>query len=90
MPNNFFDTSALGKHYHAEVGTPKVEATLSEAGARPFLGCLGAVEILSVFAGKVRTGFPCRRNPSYNSSSDSMFRRLAEQEHDGLWITGCP
>ena len=26
MPNNFSDTSALGKHYHPEVGTPKVDA----------------------------------------------------------------
>jgi hypothetical protein len=34
MPNNFFDTSALGKHYHAEVGTPKVEALINEPGSR--------------------------------------------------------
>jgi predicted nucleic acid-binding protein len=56
MPNNFFDTSALGKHYHAEIGTPKVEALLAETGSRHFISRLGAVEILSVFAGKVRTG----------------------------------
>src|SRR5438105_8074680 len=56
MPNNFFDTSALGKHYHAEVGTPRVEAILTEAGSRHFISRLGAVEMLSVFAGKVRTG----------------------------------
>lgn len=56
MPHNFFDTSALGKHYHAEIGTPKVEALLAEPGSRHFISRLGAVEILSVFAGKVRTG----------------------------------
>ena len=56
MPNNFFDTSALGKHYHAELGTPKIEALLGEAGAHHFISRLGVVEILSVFARKVRTG----------------------------------
>jgi predicted nucleic acid-binding protein len=56
MPNNLFDTSALGKHYHAEVGTPKVEALLAQASSRHFISRVGAVEILSVFAGKVRTG----------------------------------
>ena len=55
MPNNFFDTSALGKHYHAEAGTPKVEALLATASSRHVIAGLGAVEILSAFAGKVRT-----------------------------------
>src|SRR5438445_9734952 len=56
MPNNFFDTSALGKHYHPEVGTRKVDAILREPSSQHFLSRLGAVEMLSVFAGKVRTG----------------------------------
>jgi hypothetical protein len=56
MPNNFFDTSALGKHYHPEVGTAKVDAALSEPGAHHFISRLGVVEMLSVFAGKVRAG----------------------------------
>jgi predicted nucleic acid-binding protein len=56
MPTNFFDTSALGKHYHAETGTSKVDAILATAGSRHFISRLSAVEMLSVFAGKVRTG----------------------------------
>ncbi len=56
MPDNFFDTSALGKHYHTEMGTPKVEAILAVAGSRHIISRLCAVEILSAFAGKVRTG----------------------------------
>ncbi|HUY31587.1 MAG TPA: type II toxin-antitoxin system VapC family toxin [Pirellulales bacterium] len=56
MPDNFFDTSALGKHYHNEVGTPEVDAILAAAGSRHVISRLGAVEVLSVFAGKVRTG----------------------------------
>ena|SRR5437660_989166 len=55
MPNNFFDTSALGKHYHAELGTPNVEALLADATSRHFISRLGAVEVLSAFAGKVRS-----------------------------------
>ena len=53
------DTSALVKHYHAEVGTPKVRAILAEPGAELLIARLATVEILSGFATKVRTGvFP--------------------------------
>ena len=33
MPHYFFDTSALVKHYHTELGSPKVDQILGEAGA---------------------------------------------------------
>lgn len=56
MAGYFFDTSALAKRYHVEVGTPKVEQLLQEVGARHLISRLAAIEILSVFAGKVRTG----------------------------------
>jgi predicted nucleic acid-binding protein len=56
MPDYFFDTSALGKNYHNEVGTPKVEQLLKEPGARHFISRLTVIEIQSVFAGKVRAG----------------------------------
>jgi len=56
MADNFFDTSALGKHYHPEVGTAKVDRLLAEPGARHFVSRLTVVEIQSVFAKKVRTG----------------------------------
>jgi predicted nucleic acid-binding protein len=56
MPDSFFDTSALGKHYHAEVGTAKVDQLLAHPGSRSFISRLTVVEIQSVFAKKVRTG----------------------------------
>src|SRR5258707_1283104 len=56
MADSFFDTSALGKHYHQEVGTPKVDQLLAEQGARRFVSRLTVVEIQSVFAKTVRTG----------------------------------
>ena len=56
MPNYFFDTSALGKNYHNEVGTSKVEQLLRDPGSRHFISRLSVIEIQSVFAGKVRTG----------------------------------
>lgn len=56
MPRFFFDTSALVKNYHAEGGTPQVRAILATAAAEFFLSRLAAVEMLSGFAGKVRTG----------------------------------
>lgn len=56
MPRSFFDTSALVKNYHAEVGTPQVQALLATPGLECFISRLAAVEMLSGFAGKVRTG----------------------------------
>ena len=55
MPNYFFDTSALGKNYHVEVGTDEVERLLALPQARHFISRLSIIEIQSVFAGKVRT-----------------------------------
>src|SRR5690348_4807528 len=57
MPDNFFDTSALGKHYHQELGSARVDQLLADPGSRHFISRLTLVEIQSVFAKKVRTGF---------------------------------
>jgi uncharacterized protein len=56
MPGYFLDTSALAKHYHPEAGTARVDALLGEAGSHHFFSRIGAVELMSVFAGKVRAG----------------------------------
>ena len=56
MASYVFDSSALGKHYHAEIGTAFVDALLQEPGAHHFISRLTVVELHSVFAGKVRTG----------------------------------
>lgn len=55
MAGYFFDTSALVKNYHPEVGATKVEQILHEKGARHFISRLGVVETHSVLAQKVRT-----------------------------------
>jgi hypothetical protein len=56
MPDYFFDSSALAKYYHVELGTPEVERILMEPGSRYFISRLTTIEIQSVFAGKVRMG----------------------------------
>jgi hypothetical protein len=56
MARYFLDTSALLKHYHTEIGTPKVRAILPEPGAELLISRLALVEMLSAFATKVRTG----------------------------------
>jgi uncharacterized protein len=56
MSDHFLDTSALIKHYHPEVGTPVVDQLWGNTGARLFISRIGAVETVSVFAKKVRTG----------------------------------
>lgn len=56
MPQFFLDTSALVKHYHAEVGTAKVDALWSDPAAKLFVSRLSVVETVSVIAKKLRTG----------------------------------
>lgn len=56
MADRFFDTSAAGKHYRAEVGTPKVDAFLAEPASRHFITDLAVVELHSVLARLTRTG----------------------------------
>lgn len=56
MGRHYFDTSALVKNYHAESGMADVQRMLREAGSEFFISRLVTVEMLSGFAGKVRTG----------------------------------
>lgn len=56
MADDFFDTSAISKHYHAETGTAKVDALLAVPGAVHAISRLSVVEFHSVFAKKVRVG----------------------------------
>lgn len=55
MPNYYFDTSALAKHYHPEQGTAEVDRILQEPGSQSLVSRLLTVEMQSVFAMKVRT-----------------------------------
>lgn len=55
MADRFFDTSAVAKHYRAEVGTAQIDALLAEVGSRHLISALGVVELQSVLARLVRT-----------------------------------
>lgn len=50
----FFDTSALVKRYHREVGTEVVDEWFLRPGTRHVISELTIVEMLSVFARRVR------------------------------------
>jgi predicted nucleic acid-binding protein len=52
----FFDTSALVKRYHREVGTDVVEAAFSDRSITRIISDIGVIECYSAFARKVRTG----------------------------------
>jgi predicted nucleic acid-binding protein len=56
MAHDYFDTSALVKHYHTEPGSPRVDQILGEAGAAFSIARLTLTEVPSAFAKKVRTG----------------------------------
>ena len=51
----FFDTSALTKFYHPEIGTDKVKAIFQTPGAVLQVSNLGILEVQSAFGMKVRT-----------------------------------
>jgi len=59
----FFDTSAIVKYYHAEVGTPQVSAIFAERGRKIRISSLGLLEIQSTFAMKVRSAVLDRKAP---------------------------
>ncbi|MBX3280446.1 MAG: type II toxin-antitoxin system VapC family toxin [Acidobacteria bacterium] len=54
MAGYFLDTSALGKRYHVEVGTPEVEHIFQESSAEIYISRLAVVDLHSAFALKVR------------------------------------
>jgi predicted nucleic acid-binding protein len=60
----FFDSSALAKLYHAEVGTPEVDGIVQDPSSRIRISRLSVVELPSVFAIKVRTQFISREDAS--------------------------
>jgi hypothetical protein len=52
----FFDTSALVKYYHTELGSDCVSAIFAEPDRVVRVSNLGVLEAQSVFAMKVRSG----------------------------------
>jgi uncharacterized protein len=56
MAVNVFDTSALGKHYHPEIGGARVDQLLGVVADVQAISRFSVVELHSVFAKKVRTG----------------------------------
>jgi hypothetical protein len=60
----FFDSSALAKLYHPEVGTPEVDGIVQDPGSRIRISRPGVVELPPVFAIKVRTQFISREDAS--------------------------
>lgn len=55
MARYFFDSSALAKLYHPEIGTPVVERIIRDPDNNILISRLAVVELPSVFAYKVRT-----------------------------------
>lgn len=62
MAAYFFDSSALPKLYHPEVGTREVDRLVQAPGSRTRISRLSVVELPSVFAIKVRTKFISRED----------------------------
>jgi len=56
LPGYFLDSSAIGKLYHIELGTPVVQVLATSSDASLYISRLAVVEVPSAFAGKVRSG----------------------------------
>ena len=56
MATYFFDSSALVKRYHPEVGTADVNRLFGEQHSRHFIARLAVVEVQSALVRKVREG----------------------------------
>ncbi len=52
----FFDTSALGKYYHSELGSDRVASIMTQLDRKVLISKLGLIEIQSVLAIKLRSG----------------------------------
>ena len=55
--NHFYDTSALIKRYHSEVGTQAVNALIAPRSSKHLISRLSVVELHSALAKKVRQGY---------------------------------
>ena len=62
MAGYFFDSSALAKVYHPEIGSTTVDRIVQEPSNRIQISRLTAVELPSVFAIKVRTNVITRED----------------------------
>jgi len=56
MAGDFLDTSALAKHYHPELGSAEIDHLWGDAARQLFVSRLSVLEMVSVFAGKLRSG----------------------------------
>ena len=77
MSGYFFDTSALVKLYHCEVGTPAVDIIASAPQTFIRISRLTAAEMISAFAIKVRTNVIDRQD------ADQFLRQFREDTAGG-------
>lgn len=90
MPADFLDTSALAKHYHLEAGSAEVDRLWNDPVRGLFVSRLWALEIVSVFAAKVRAGlistgdFDSLRRRFLHSRSMTLLRRVCLCLFDNL------
>jgi predicted nucleic acid-binding protein len=70
MADLYWDTSALVKHYHPELGTAEVDRLLGSKADDHITSRLTVTETFSVFAGKIRSGLITR------ADFDSLCRRF--------------
>jgi len=83
----FFDSSALAKRYQPEAGSDRVEAIFRQPQRRLIISRLTAVELHSVFAGRVRMGTlspadaAALRNHSLNDVATAVLTVVAIADH---------
>ena len=79
MPGYFWDTSALVKHYHPELGTAKVDALLQVPGLQQVLSRLGVTETFSVSLAVSLYQMLCGRLPFQGESMAQLMFKIANE-----------
>jgi predicted nucleic acid-binding protein len=77
MPTYFFDTSALAKAYHTEIGSDFVLRIVREASSRRWISLLSIVEMDSVLARKARAAG--MRTANLTTANRTLEADLAER-----------
>jgi len=81
MPGPFWDTSALVKHYHPELGTPKVDNLLQTPGSAHVMSRLGVTETFSVFADKFKKNAVLATRRGGSTRRVSCFPAVRNRHH---------
>jgi predicted nucleic acid-binding protein len=80
----FLDTSAHVKHFHLEVGSDRIDAIFAELDSSRFISQLGAAEIISALATKIRMGE--LESPNLGLAKKQLLNEVSRRQVDVIRV----